>query len=59
MVFSTVLASDSRVAALGTARSIEGLVRGTDGFPGNWSGAVWALLMLELFLRAPSPAPGV
>lgn len=59
MVFSTVLASDSRVAALGTARSIEGLVHATDGFPGNWSGAVWALLMLELFLRAPSPAPGV
>ena len=31
-------------------------VAGRDGFAGNHPQAVWCLLMLELFLRAPSGA---
>jgi asparagine synthase (glutamine-hydrolysing) len=41
----------SRVAALGTGAAITKLVRGTDDFSGNRAQTVWALLMLEIFLR--------
>ncbi|HET8712392.1 MAG TPA: asparagine synthase (glutamine-hydrolyzing) [Gemmatimonadales bacterium] len=46
-----LLGGDSRVAALGDARAITDLVRGADGFAGNRAQTVWALLMLEIFLR--------
>jgi len=41
----------SRVAALGSGAAITKLVRGTDDFSGNRAQTVWALLMLEIFLR--------
>ena len=40
-----------RVAELGEPGSIHRFVRGEDDFPGNRPQAVWALLMLEIFLR--------
>jgi asparagine synthase (glutamine-hydrolysing) len=58
VVHDTVLAPGSRVATLGAAAPLRRLVLSGDGFAGNWSGTVWALLMLELFLRAPAPRAG-
>lgn len=46
-----LLTPDSRVAKLGDAGAISGLVGGNDDFSGNRAQTVWALLMLELFLR--------
>ncbi len=51
VVGDLLLTSGSRVAALGNSASISALVRGNDDFPGNRAQTVWALLMLELFLR--------
>jgi asparagine synthase (glutamine-hydrolysing) len=54
-VADTLLASDSRVAAMGHGSRIRELVEGTGSrvFLGNRPQSVWALLMLELFLRNP------
>ena len=46
-----LLTTGSRVAELGEPGSIHRFVRGEDDFPGNRPQAVWALLMLEIFLR--------
>lgn len=51
VVGDLLLATDSRVAALGRPVAIRQFVRGEDQFLGNRSQAIWALLMLELFLR--------
>ena len=53
-VADVLLASDSRVAALGNAQAVRRLVTQSDDFAGNHERVVWSLLMLELFLRAPS-----
>jgi len=50
-----LLGSDSRVAALGEREAIRRLVAREDGFVGNYERVLWSLLMLELFLRAPTP----
>ena len=50
-VADLLLAPDSRVAALGEAAHIHRFIRGQDDFRGNRPQAVWALLMLDLFLR--------
>jgi hypothetical protein len=54
-VADLLLGSDSRVGALGDRPAIKALVTKGDGFVGNYDRAVWSLLMLELFLRAPTP----
>ena len=54
LVNDVLLATDSRVAALGDANRIRQFVQGKDAFQGNRAQAVWALLMLEMFLRAPT-----
>lgn len=56
VVGDLLLAGDSGVASLGEPRAVRDFVTGRDGFAGNHSQAVWCLLMLELFLRAPSAA---
>jgi asparagine synthase (glutamine-hydrolysing) len=53
VVGDLLLATDSRVAELGVPRAVRALVEGRDDFAGNRAQAVWCLLMLELFLRAP------
>jgi asparagine synthase (glutamine-hydrolysing) len=55
VVGDLLLARDSRVARLGEGRAVRDFVTGRDSFVGNRAQAVWCLLMLELFLRAPSP----
>lgn len=54
VVGDLLLGSDSRVAQLGVPRAVRALVSGRDEFAGNRAQAVWCLLMLELFLRAPA-----
>jgi asparagine synthase (glutamine-hydrolysing) len=54
VVGDLLLAADSRVAQLGAGTAVRELVLGRDGFAGNRAQAVWCLLMLELFLRAPA-----
>ena len=49
-----LLTSGSRVAKLGKPGCVHRFVRGEDDFPGNRPQAVWALLMLEIFLRGRS-----
>ena len=56
VVGDLLLAGDSRVAELGEPHAVRDFVAGRDGFAGNHPQAVWCLLMLELFLRAPSGA---
>lgn len=55
VVHDTLLGSDSRVLAMGDDAALRRLVGGTDGFMGNHAQTVWALLVLEMFLRS---APG-
>jgi asparagine synthase (glutamine-hydrolysing) len=55
LVSDVLLASDSRVAQLGEPRAVRGFVQGHDAFAGNRPQAIWCLLMLELYLRAPTP----
>ena len=59
VLHDTLLSPGSRVATLGDRTTIRSLVRGEDDFAGNRPQVVWSLLMLELFLRAPGPAPAV
>src|SRR5438034_1111248 len=54
VVGDLLLAGDSRVAQLGDGQAVRAFVAGRDGFAGNRAQAVWCLLMLELFLRAPA-----
>jgi len=56
VVGDLLLAGDSRVAELGEPHAVRDFVAGRDSFAGNHAQAVWCLLMLELFLRAPSVA---
>ena len=58
VVEDTLAAGDSRVAALGDVRALRQVIRLGSAFAGNWAATVWALLMLELFLRAPAPVAG-
>jgi asparagine synthase (glutamine-hydrolysing) len=46
-----LLGSDSRVAELGDRPAVRSFVLGKDAFEGNRPQAVWAMLMLEIFLR--------
>lgn len=55
VVGDLLLSGGSHVAALGNAAAIRTFVEGKDGFAGNRPQAVWLLLMLEFFLRAPAP----
>lgn len=55
LVGDVLLAADSRVLALGRPERLRPFIQGRDDFPGNRPQAVWALLMLELFLRARTP----
>lgn len=57
LLAETLLARDSRVAQFGSLITLTSLVSGRTPFAGNRPQAIWALLMLELFLRAPAPAP--
>lgn len=56
LVRDLLLAPDSRVGAMGDRTRIRDLVTGKMDFAGNKSQTVWALLVLELFLRAPTPS---
>ena len=56
VVGDLLLAGDSRVAQLGEPRAVREFVAGRDSFRGIRAQAVWCLLMLELFLRAPALA---
>jgi asparagine synthase (glutamine-hydrolysing) len=56
-VHDLLLSRDSRVGALGDPVKIQEFVRGRSNFAGNRAQTLWALLMLEIFLRAPQPAP--
>jgi asparagine synthase (glutamine-hydrolysing) len=56
VVADLLLAPDSRVVALGDRDALHGLIARKDGFAGNYERTVWGLLMLELFLRAPTPS---
>jgi asparagine synthase (glutamine-hydrolysing) len=51
MVEEMLLSSGSQLADMTDANVLASLVRGDDGFRGNRSLVVWALLILELFLR--------
>lgn len=54
----TLLAPDSRVGAMMTDRHhLRAFAEEQTTFAGNWGSTLWAFLMLELFLRAPTPAP--
>ena len=55
VVGDILLDSASRVGALGDRVKLRQFVEGSDRFSGNRAQAVWCLLMLEIFLRAPSP----
>ncbi len=57
VVADSLLSGDSRLWALGVPSAIRDFVLGKDDFAGNRPQAIWALLMLELFLRRPAPAP--
>lgn len=57
LVGDLLLARDSRLAAFGAPAALRDFVLGRDGFVGNRAQVVWSLLMLELFLRAPTPPP--
>lgn len=46
----------SRVGAMAEGPKLHQFVTGSDDFVGNRAQAVWCLLMLEIFLRAPTPA---
>src|SRR6266566_5935861 len=46
-----LLGPESHVAALGDPVAVRDFVRGEGGFQGNRAQAIWALLMLEVFLR--------
>lgn len=59
VVSDVLLAADSRVVGLGDPGAIRALVRGTDAFAGNRPQVIWSLLMLELFLRSPTPGSAV
>ncbi|MBA2687220.1 MAG: asparagine synthase (glutamine-hydrolyzing) [Gemmatimonadaceae bacterium] len=51
-----LLAPDGRVGAYADRAKLSSFVKGTSGFPGNQAQTLWSLLMLEIFLRAPTPA---
>jgi asparagine synthase (glutamine-hydrolysing) len=53
LVEDTLLASDSRVRLLSGRNDSLDLISERGGFAGNRVQLVWALLMLELFLRDP------
>jgi len=55
VVADLLLGPDSRVTALGDRSGVRNLVAKKDGFDGNYDRTLWSLLMLELFLRAPTP----
>ena len=60
VVASLVLAPDARIAQFAEMGAIRRLVTLGDGRVGNRSRLVWALLVLELFMREssePSPCP--
>jgi asparagine synthase (glutamine-hydrolysing) len=57
VVADLLLSSDSRVAAMGDRPAVRGLITRKDGFAGNYDRVLWGLLMLELFLRAPTRRP--
>jgi asparagine synthase (glutamine-hydrolysing) len=46
-----LLSPESKVREMGNGAAIARLVQGTDDFSGNRDQTVWALLMLEIFLR--------
>jgi asparagine synthase (glutamine-hydrolysing) len=52
-----LLANDSRVASYADAKELRSFVSGNPAFAGNYPQTMWALLMLEIFLRAPQPLP--
>lgn len=55
-IHDLLLASDSRLMALGAPRALKSLIAGTDRFSGNHPQLVWCLLVLEVFLRSRLPA---
>jgi asparagine synthase (glutamine-hydrolysing) len=52
-VRDALLGSDSRVSAIGNPTALRELVEGRSSFVGNRPQVIWALLMLECFLRNP------
>jgi asparagine synthase (glutamine-hydrolysing) len=56
VVHDTLLAPDSAVLRMADAKALRDFVTGADSFAGNRPQSVWTLLMLELFLRAPTPS---
>ena len=60
LVDGLLLAPDARIAQFAEVGAVRRLVEGGDGRVGHRSRLVWALLVLELFLREssePSPCP--
>jgi asparagine synthase (glutamine-hydrolysing) len=56
LVADCLLGRDGKVAQLGDREAIRRLIEGGDRFSGNRAQTVWCLLVLELFLRAPTPS---
>jgi asparagine synthase (glutamine-hydrolysing) len=50
-----LLAGDSRVAYYADSAQLRAFINGEAKFAGNYPQTMWALLMLEIFLRAPQP----
>ena len=56
MLQDTLLARDARVRSFVDPSALAAFAAGTDDFPGNRPQSLWALLMLELFLRGTDAA---
>ncbi len=57
LVGDLLISPGARVSEWADPDALTRFVAGKDGFAGNRAQAVWCLLVLELFLRAPQPAP--
>lgn len=55
LLAETLLSREGRVAEFTAPGFLTSLVNGSSAFAGNRAQLTWALLMLELFLRAPAP----
>ncbi|MCH7491220.1 MAG: asparagine synthase (glutamine-hydrolyzing) [Gemmatimonadetes bacterium] len=58
VVADLLLDSASRVGAMGNRVRLRKFIDGLDDFAGNRPQVIWCLLMLEIFLRAPTPQTG-
>lgn len=56
VIADLLLTADSRVGAFADRTQLRNFVERKSDFAGNYPQTMWALLMLELFLRAPQPS---